>query len=179
MRKGFRAGSRLLLRKLDKLTWSLTFESDCWYVCLWSILSLILFLATIRFCVGDWTGDVLPYWPLHSPLVVLLPGHRCLSLIHTCSSHTNLEYPTPAGGLHDTPRYCYPPLPPTLRKRLRGVTVLNKHRGRCATICTRWRIARSQLTHEITTFLLNSLCLQGWASGHIEGEGERNAFIRN
>ncbi|XP_043567456.1 transmembrane protein 204 isoform X2 [Chiloscyllium plagiosum] len=64
-------------------------------------------LIPVRFCVGDWTGDVLPNWPLYSSLLVMLPGHWSLSLLNTCSSYVNLEHITPAGGLHDTPCYCY------------------------------------------------------------------------
>ncbi|XP_069761455.1 transmembrane protein 204 isoform X2 [Narcine bancroftii] len=54
---------------------------------------------TNRFRVGDWTGDVLPTRPQYSPLLVLLLGHRSLSLSNTCSSHANLGHITPAGGL--------------------------------------------------------------------------------
>lgn len=82
-----------------------------------------------RFCASYWTCDFLQDRALHTPVLLLLPGHSCLPAGHDGCGHAHLEHFTSPWWLPCTSSYNHQSLtgitfPPTSRQWLCGVALL-------------------------------------------------------
>lgn len=89
----------------------------------------VLFLR--RLSAGHWPGDILPHWALHTPVLLLLPGHCRLPPHHASCCHAHLEHSASPWRLSDAQGHRHQPefgraLPPPAGQRLCGVTLLSR-----------------------------------------------------